>query len=153
MMVVAALLPALGSAASAQPDGGCPAGDALIALEYLQSGFSGSTGERTSIGDDGCFTVDRVVNGKAVERLRSGLLNPDRVATLRAAIEAANIMSLPDRSGAAPPVNPATLSISYQGVTKTVVAPPGTGIEGMKALGDGALARLAAVLVELTGPG
>jgi hypothetical protein len=153
MTAVSALSLALASPTSAQPESRCRVSDVLIAVEYLQSGFSGSTGDRTSIGEDGCFTVDRVVDGKAVERLRSGQLNPDRIASMRAAIETANIGSLPERSGAVPPVNPATLSISYQGVTKTVVAPPGTSIAGMTALGDGFLARLASVLLELTGPG
>jgi hypothetical protein len=68
----------------------------------------------------------------------------------RAAIEAAHITSLPDRSGTLP-VNPTTLSISYRGTTKTVVAPSGTSIEGMAVLEGGSLARLAARLIELTG--
>jgi hypothetical protein len=149
-MVVSALLLVLAPPTSAQPHDSCPTGNILITVERLQSGVAGQTGVRTTIGEDGCFTVDRVVNDKTVSRLRSGQLGPDRIASARAAIEAAHITSLPNRSGTPPPVNPATLSITYQGVTKTVVASAGTSIEGMAALGGGSLARLAARLLELT---
>jgi hypothetical protein len=151
MMAVMALLPVFAPATPARLQESCTiAGNVLITIENLQGGVVGQTGVRTTIGEDGCFTVDRVVNDKTVSRLRSGQLSPDRVARTRAAIEAAHITSLPDRSGTPPPVNPATLSITYQGVTKTVVAPSGTSIEGMTALGGGSLARLAARLLELT---
>jgi hypothetical protein len=151
-MAVLALLPVLAPATPARLQDSCTiTGNVLITIEHLQGGFAGQTGDRTSVAEDGCFTVDRVVNGKAVSRLRSGRLGPDRIASARAAIEAADITSLPDRSGTPPPVNPVTLSISYRGVTKTVVAPPGTNIEGMAALGSGSLVRLAARLLELTG--
>lgn len=145
-----ALLIALEPQTPSRSQESCPVGNMLIIVERLQGGFAGQTGERTSIGEDGCFTVDRVLNGKTVSRLRSGRLDPDRISSVRAAIDAARIASLPDRTGAPPPVNPATLSIIHRGVTKTVVAPSGTSIEGMVALGNG-LARLAARLLELTG--
>lgn len=152
MMAALVLLPVLAPATPVRPQDSCTiTGNVLITIEHLQGGFAGQTGDRTSIGEDGCFTVDRVVNGKAVSRRRSGRLGPDRIASARAAIETARIASLPDRSGTPPPVNPATLSVSYRGVTKTVVAPSGTSIEGMAALGNDSLARLAARLLELTG--
>src|SRR5262245_58542360 len=66
----------------------------MIVVELLQSGFAGQSGERTSIGEDGCFTVDRVLNDK-VSRLRSGRLALDQILSVRAAIDIANIASLP----------------------------------------------------------
>ncbi len=150
---LSALLLALAAPASAQPESLCPGVHVLIAVEYLQSGFAGRTGERTTIGEDGCYVVEFVLNGEAAGRVRSGQLGPRLTASMRAAIEAADIMSWPDRSGAPGSINPALLSISYKGVTKTVVAPAGTGIDGMTAIGDGAPARLAARLLELIAPG
>jgi hypothetical protein len=150
-MAVSASWLVLAPPSPAQPRDPCPIGNVLVTVERLQGGFSGQTGDRISIGEDGCFTVDRVINDKMVSRLRSGKLSSDRIASARAAIEAAHITSLPDRSGTLPPVNPTTLSISYRGTTKTVVAPSGTSIEGMAVLEGGSLARLAARLIELTG--
>lgn len=152
-MAVSALLLALAAPASAQPESPCAGANVLIAVEYLQSGVVGRTGERTSIGEDGCFIVEFVLNGEAAGRVRSGQLGPGLTASMRAAIEAADIMSWPDRSGAPAPINPAILSISYKGITKSVVAPAGTGIDGMAAIGDGSPARLAARLLELIAPG
>jgi len=150
-LAVPAFLLTLAPPAAAQPHDLCPMGNVLITVERLQGGVSGETGERTSIGEGGCFTVDRVMNGQTVSRLRSGQLSPDQVASARTAIEAADITSLPDRSGTPSPVNPVTLSISYRGATKTVVAPTGTSIDSMASRESGSLARLAARLLELTG--
>jgi len=151
-IAISALLLVSASPPPARPQSLCHVSNVLIAVELVQSGFAGWTGERTSIGEDGCFIVDQIVSGETVAHVRSGELGPDRIASMHAAIEAAQFMSLPERSGTPPPINPAKLSISYGGVTKTVVAPPGTNIEGMTALGDGSLARLAALLLKLTGP-
>jgi hypothetical protein len=130
----------------------------MIVVERLQSGFAGQTGERTSIGEDGCFIVDRVLNGKALSRLRSGRLGPDRIMSARAAIDIANIASLANRAGESPVVNPTIVSVTYRGVTKAVVMAAGSSLDDIAALGKGPpedpsarLARLAARLLELTG--
>jgi hypothetical protein len=145
--------------APAESAASCPGGsDPLIVVERLQGGVAGQTGERTSIGEDGCFTVDQLLDGKVISRLRSGRLGPDRLLSARAAIEAAGIASLPDRAGNPPMVNPAFVSVTYGGVTKVAVAPAGASLEDVGALGRGSaedpaarLARLAARLLELTG--
>lgn len=137
------------SAAAAQPETPCRAGAPLIVVEAVQSGFAGRTGERTSLGEDGCYSVERVFNGTA-EHLRSGQLGADPMAAVRAALAASDLPSLPGKVGVAGAVNPATLSVTCGGVTRTVIAPAGTAITAMTAIGNGALARLAAVVVELT---
>jgi len=130
----------------------------LISVELLQEGFAGRTGDRTSIAENGCFTVDHLLNGKVISRPRVGRLGPDQILSARAAIDAASIASLRERTGSPPPVNPAFVSITYGGVTKVIVAPAGTSLKDVEALGKGPsddpsarLARLAVRLLELTG--
>jgi hypothetical protein len=129
----------------------------MVVIERLQSGFAGQSGERTSIGEDGCFTVDQVLNADALSRLKSGRLGPDQIQSARAAIDNANIASLPNRAGESSVVNPATVSVSYRGVTKTLVMPSGTSLHDIVALAKGPmedptarLAHLVARLLELT---
>lgn len=129
----------------------CPGAAPLIVVEQVQNGFAGRTGERTSLGEDGCYSVEAVFDGSA-GHLRSGLLGADRVAAVRAAVAAADLASLPDKAGAAHVVNPMTVSVTCAGVTRTVTAPGGTAIADMTAIGNGALARLAAVVLALTAP-
>jgi hypothetical protein len=128
----------------------------MIVVELLQSGFAGQSGERTSIGEDGCFTVDRVLNDK-VSRLRSGRLALDQILSVRAAIDIANIASLPNRAGESPVVNPTIVLVTYRGATKSLVMASGANLDDIAALGRGSredpsarLARLAARLLQLT---
>ena len=87
ILATIALVLILAPPTSAQAQDPC-LGNILITVEHLQSGVAGQTGVRTTISEDGCFTVDHVVNDKTVSRLRSGQLSPDRIASTRAAIEA-----------------------------------------------------------------
>jgi len=142
-----------------QVEASCSAANSvLIRVELLQEGIAGRTGERTTIGDDGCFSADRLLNGKVISHLRSGQLGVDRMRSVRAAIEEAGLASLPDRMGIPPTVNPAFVIVSYRGAVKTIAAPPGAGPKEIEALAKGQsgepsarLARLVARLLELTG--
>jgi len=120
-------------------------------VEHVQSGFAGRTGERTSLGEGGCYSVDWLFNDKA-EHLRSGQLGPDTMAALRGALAASDLPSLPEKAGVPPAINPATLSVTGRGVTRTVVAPAGTAIKDMTADGNGALAGLGGLVVDFTAP-
>ena len=151
VFAVVVALPALASPAPARPESPCPAGALLIVVEHVESGFAGRTGERTSLGEDGCYSVDALFNDKA-GHLRSGHLGPEPMAALRAALAAADLPSLPETAGAAPKINPATLSVTCRGVTRTVVAPAGTAIKDMTADGNGALAGLGGLVVDFTAP-
>lgn len=151
--LVSLLQAAPASAASCSEEG-----NFLIRVERLQEGFAGRTGERTSIAEDGCFTVDRLLNGNVITRLRLGRLGPDQILSARAAIDATGVASLPDRTGNPPAINLAVVSITYRGVTKELVMPAGADPKDVAALGDGRaddpsvrLARLAVHLLELTG--
>lgn len=76
----------------------------MIVVERLQGGVAGQTGERTLIGEDGCFAVDRTLNGKVIVQLRSGRLGPNEMGSVRAAIDAAGFASLPEQIGDPPMV-------------------------------------------------
>lgn len=143
--------PALAAPVSPDPESPCPAAAPLIVVEHLQSGFAGRTGERTSLGEGGCYSVDALFNDET-GHLRSGQLGPEPMAAVRAALAAADLPSLPEAAGVPPRINPATLSVTCGGVTRTVVAPAGTAIRDMTANGDGALARLGGLVVEFTAP-
>lgn len=162
IFLITTLVAILGPASFPQAHAGTAScsgeGALLIRVELLQEGFAGQTGERTTVTEDGCFTVDRLLNGEVISHLRSGRLGPDRMLSARAAIESANIAALPDRIGSPPPVNPAFVAVTYKGATKTLVAPAGTSLKGLEGLGKepseeplARLARLALRVLELTG--
>jgi hypothetical protein len=144
--------------ATATPAASCGVeGNPLIKIELLQGGFAGQSGERTLIGADGCFTVDRVLNGRVTERVRSGSLGPEQMSSVRTAIEDADIAALPDTAGTPRPVNPALVTIAYGSIVRTVAAPAASGIEDVEALAKGPpetpvarAARLVASLLRLT---
>jgi hypothetical protein len=143
------------SAASSMPCNN--AQPAFIIVERIQGGFAGQTAERTSIGEDGCFTVDRLLNGKVIARLHSGRIDRDGIWSMRSAFDSADFASLPAQGGAPAVVNPAFLSVTYRGVTKTAALTSGADIEGIRALSRGSqndpvtrLAVLALRLLELT---
>ena len=150
--LISVLLLAAGAAAE---EAGCAAtGDPLVSVERLQEGFAGRSGERTVIGADGCFTVDRVVGDVARSRLRTGRLDRDQLLEVRAAIDAAGFATLPERAGDPPPVNPSILTVTLQGTTKLLGAPAGATAAEIQARAQGPasrLATLAAKLLELTG--
>ncbi len=131
-----------------------PGQRALIVMERVQGGFAGETSERTRIGEDGCFSIERVLNGKVIAHVRSGQLGPEQIRNGRSAISAADFKSIPHTTGTPAVVNPAFLSITYQGVTKTAALMSGTEIDGIRALAGGSpqdpATRLADLFIRLT---
>jgi hypothetical protein len=124
----------------------------MMSFEVLQGGFAGDTGERTTIYSDGCFSVEQILPGR-VQNIRSGRLDPDQVQRARAAIKDADFGSLPDTNRDPGRANPVTVSITYEGATKAVTLPPGTGMERIEALANGdpntAAGRIARLLTQM----
>jgi hypothetical protein len=159
-ITAALLLLALGLKGQAQVStGACPEiSEPMVVVERLQGGIAGASGERTTIGVDGCFTVESVLEGQVLARLRAGRIGPERLDRAREALDEAGFDSLPERTGAPSPVNPATFSVTRAGMTKTLLAPAGAGLEDLRALGQrpapdptARLARLVTRLLDLTG--
>jgi hypothetical protein len=120
-----------------------------IAVELLQVGFAGQSGERTTVAADGAYAVQRVLNGQVRAKVREGRLTRAAMETLRAAIAAARLEDMPPRLGTPPAANPASLTVRAGAVIRTLPAQGGTGADGFAALARDAPGTPAARLVGL----